>query len=88
VSNAQQRPAGDIADAGGFNDDGAGPAAGEARVPCNDIVGDEAILGRPPRTIAGTRVRCTSVTAPTRTGAKSREFSASSREGTRPRLAW
>ena len=44
VPDAQQRAAGHVADPGGLDDDGTGPAAGETRIPLHDILGDLALL--------------------------------------------
>jgi len=49
VADAQQRPARHVADAGGLDDDRAGPASREARVPVDVVLGDEAVVGGAPR---------------------------------------
>ena len=49
MADAQQRSAWNIADAGRFDDDRAGPAAGEALVPGHDFVGDDAVFRSAPR---------------------------------------
>src|SRR6516164_4569359 len=49
VADAQQRAARDVADAGRLDHDRARAAARKALVPVDDLVGDVAFLGRPPR---------------------------------------
>ena len=48
VADAQQRTAGDVANAGRLDDDRARATARETLVPGDDVVGDEAVLGRAP----------------------------------------
>ena len=49
VADAQQGAAGDVADAGGLDHEHARPPLGEARVPRQHLVGDEAVVRRAPR---------------------------------------
>ncbi len=49
VADAQERPGRDVADAGRLDHQHAGAAGGEARVPVDDVVGDEAVVGGAPR---------------------------------------
>ena len=49
LADAQQRPARDVADTGGLDDQSAGAPAGEALVPGEYVRGDDALLGRAPR---------------------------------------
>ena len=53
VADAQQRARGNVADAGRFDDDGAGPTAGKPAIPVQDIVGDFAVAGGAPRNHGG-----------------------------------
>ena len=48
VADAQQRTAGNVADAGGLDHDGAGAPAGKALVPAQYLGGDDPVLGCPP----------------------------------------
>src|SRR5262249_37669862 len=49
MSDAQQRPARNVAHARGLDHDRAGTPLGEAPVPVEDILRDKAFFGRPPR---------------------------------------
>src|SRR5262245_28963331 len=49
VSDAQQRPARDVAHARGLDHDRAGTPLGEAPIPVEDVLRDKAFFGRPPR---------------------------------------
>ena len=48
VSDAQQRPARDVAHARGFDHNRAGTPLGESPVPVEDVLRDETFFGRPP----------------------------------------
>ena len=48
VADAQQRAARHVADAGRLDDDRAGPPCGEALVPVEHVVGDDAVVGGAP----------------------------------------
>src|SRR5690606_28121305 len=53
VTDPEERAARHVADAGGLDDDGARLTGGEAGVPVDDVRGDLAILGGPPRDHGG-----------------------------------
>src|SRR5262245_35613282 len=49
MSDAQQRPARNVADARGLDHDRAGTPLGEATVPVENVLCDKTFFGRPPR---------------------------------------
>ncbi len=68
VTDAQQRAARHVADAGRLDHHGCRPTFGEAAVPIDHITGDEAVAEARQGTMAGTQVRLPSSSEPTCTG--------------------
>src|SRR6266571_2896694 len=49
VADAQQRPAGNVAHAGSFDDERRGLSFGKSSIPIEVVLGDETVFGRAPR---------------------------------------
>src|SRR5688500_10236301 len=49
ITNPQQRTTGDIADPGGFDDEGCRSSFSKSAIPVQVVLGDESVFGRAPR---------------------------------------